>query len=71
MPVWEEDTITAHHRLEVTGGEAAVQVLVVVVAMEAMLGISQLVFWWGIFVVIVGKIVVSPLIAKQECLFQL
>lgn len=45
ISVWEEDTITAHHRLEVTGGEAAVQVLVVVVAMEAMLGISQLVFW--------------------------
>jgi hypothetical protein len=45
MPVWEEDTTTAHHRLEVTGGEAVVQVLVVVVAMEAMLGISQLVFW--------------------------
>lgn len=43
MPVWEEDTITVNLRLEVTGGEAAVQVLVV--AMEAMLGISQLVFW--------------------------
>ncbi|KAK1649863.1 hypothetical protein QYE76_067668 [Lolium multiflorum] len=43
--IWEEDMITAHHCHEVTGGEAAVQVLVVVVAMEAMLGISLLVFW--------------------------
>jgi hypothetical protein len=43
MSVWEEDMITLHHHLEVTGGEAAVQVLVV--AMEAMVGSSQPVFW--------------------------
>jgi len=46
--------ITVHHHQEVTGEELAAQVLVVV--MEAVVGTSQRVFWWGIFVGIVGKI---------------
>jgi hypothetical protein len=37
MSAWEEDTITVHHRLEVTGGEDTVQVLLV--AIEAIVGV--------------------------------
>jgi hypothetical protein len=50
--------ITVHHHQEVTGEELAAQVLVVV--MEAVVGTSQRVFWWGIFVGIVGKILPAP-----------
>lgn len=51
--------ITVHHRQEEDTGEVpAAQVLVG--AMEAVAGIFQLVFWWGIFDAIVGKILLAP-----------